>query len=72
MHVQLDPDNAEKYAKAAHNINRSVGEIVNNILRNIDDIKYVEQMEFTMKKELNTPSPKKRTFKHQRSWINRF
>jgi hypothetical protein len=71
MHVQLDNDNAIKMTKISQATNRSVGELVNAVLDAVDDVKYFEELKFKVKTD-DDVAPKKRIFKHQRNWIQRF
>lgn len=72
MHVQLDPENAIKMQKVSNATNRSVGELVNAVLKAVDDVEYIEQIKVTTRRTPDEPVKQKRVFKHQRNWINRF
>lgn len=72
MHVQLNQKNADKMLRAAHATNRSVGELVNALLEKVEEIEYIEKMEFKMAPPADEVKPKKRKYSFQNNWIHRF
>ena len=70
MHVDLDPDNAERYNNASQRSNRSVRKIVNAILRSVEEVDINEVVDIKLKQDIELP--RKRTkpliIRRSKSW----
>jgi hypothetical protein len=73
MHIQLSPENANKLLQASQKLNRSVGDLVNQIVESIEEIDMTEKMKITVKSKAEDPLPKsKRIIQRSGAWSTRF
>ena len=73
MHIQLNSENKNKLLRASKELNRSVSEIVNTILTQIETIEFSQTFEIKKNENLKLPdNPKIQQKKFNSNWKIKF